>query len=311
MEQAIEFLTAAGHITDDRRQEFILLSDVLGASMQTIAVNNEAYGDATEATVFGPFFVEDAPEIAIGGDIAGGAAGEPCWVEGTVTDTDGKPVPGARIEVWEADEDGFYDVQYGDDRVAGRAHLFTDERRPVPLLGPHPDAVPDPARRAGRPDARSRRPLPDARLAPALHGHRARAADPRDAHLRPRRPLIGRRHRLRRQGLPDQGLRTPARRHPHPGRPRSRRRDLDTDPLRHRPRPQPTHRPREGYVTKAVTPESPVCRERLNPQHPHIAPHAIGGLTTRMEGLQSCVSLARSSRACRASIPSAGGGCPR
>src|ERR671912_1749772 len=61
--QGIEFLTAAGHITDDRRQEFILLSDVLGASMQTINVNNEAYGNATEATVFGPFFVEDAPEI--------------------------------------------------------------------------------------------------------------------------------------------------------------------------------------------------------------------------------------------------------
>ena len=71
---AIEFLTAVGHITDDRRQEFVLLSDVLGASMQTIAVNNEAYENATEATVFGPFFVEDAPEIPIGGDIAGGAS---------------------------------------------------------------------------------------------------------------------------------------------------------------------------------------------------------------------------------------------
>lgn len=75
---AIEFLTAVGHITDDRRQEFVLLSDVLGASMQTIAVNNEAYENATEATVFGPFFVEDAPEIPIGGDIAGGASGQPC-----------------------------------------------------------------------------------------------------------------------------------------------------------------------------------------------------------------------------------------
>jgi hydroxyquinol 1,2-dioxygenase len=124
--RAIEFLTAAGHITNDQRQEFILLSDVLGASMQTIAVNNQAYGNATEATVFGPFFVEDAPEIENGGDIAGGAPGQPCWVEGTVADTHGNPVPGARIEVWEADEDGFYDVQYSDHRVAGRAHLFTD-----------------------------------------------------------------------------------------------------------------------------------------------------------------------------------------
>lgn len=125
-DKAIEFLTAVGHITDGKRQEFILLSDVLGASMQTINVNNQAYGNATEATVFGPFFVDDAPLIPIGGDLAGGAAGQPCWVEGTVTDTDGNPVPSARIEVWEADDEGFYDVQYTDGRVAGRAHLFSD-----------------------------------------------------------------------------------------------------------------------------------------------------------------------------------------
>lgn len=122
----IEFLTAAGHITDDRRQEFILLSDVLGASMQTIAINNEARGDATEATVFGPFFVDKSPEIATGGDIAGEALGEPCWVEGSVLDMGGKPVPGARIEVWEADEDGRYDLQYDDHRTAARGHLFSD-----------------------------------------------------------------------------------------------------------------------------------------------------------------------------------------
>lgn len=124
---AIDFLTAVGHITDESRQEFILLSDTLGASMQTIAVNNEAYRNATEATVFGPFFVEDAPDIALGGDISGGAVGEPAWVEGTVTDTDGSPVPGARIEVWECDEDGLYDVQYGDGRTAGRACLYSDD----------------------------------------------------------------------------------------------------------------------------------------------------------------------------------------
>ncbi|TIC85146.1 hydroxyquinol 1,2-dioxygenase [Nocardioides sp. GY 10113] len=122
----IAFLTAVGHLTDDRRQEFILLSDTLGASMQTIAINNEAVGDATEATVFGPFFVEGSPEVGRGGDIAHGAAGEPCWVEGTVRDVDGRPVPGARIEVWEADDDGFYDVQYADDRTAARGHLFSD-----------------------------------------------------------------------------------------------------------------------------------------------------------------------------------------
>jgi hydroxyquinol 1,2-dioxygenase len=124
---AIGFLTATGHLTDDRRQEWVLLSDVLGASMQTIAINNEAYADATEATVFGPFFVDGSPEIPLGGDLAGGGAGEPCWVEGTVTDTDGNPVAGALIEVWEADEDGFYDVQYDDDRTAARGHLHSDD----------------------------------------------------------------------------------------------------------------------------------------------------------------------------------------
>ncbi len=141
---AIEFLTAVGHITDERRQEFILLSDVLGASMQTILVNNPAAGDATEATVFGPFFVDDAPEIPHGGDIAGGAPGQPCWVEGTVVDTAGRPVPGARIEVWEADEDGFYDVQYDDDRVAGRAHLFTDQDGGFRFWGLTPTPYPIP-----------------------------------------------------------------------------------------------------------------------------------------------------------------------
>jgi len=125
-QQGIDFLTATGHLTDERRQEFILLSDVLGASMQTIAINNEARGDATEATVVGPFFLDKSPEIANGGDIAGEALGEPCWVEGSVVGADGHPIPGARIEVWEADEDGRYDVQYDDQRTAARGHLFSD-----------------------------------------------------------------------------------------------------------------------------------------------------------------------------------------
>ena len=143
--KGIDFLTAIGHITDDKRQEFILLSDTLGASMQTIAINNEAYGDATEATVFGPFFVEGSPEIEIGGDMSGGATGEPCWVEGTVTDTSGAPIPNARIEVWEADDDGFYDVQYSDGRVEGRAHLYSDEQGRYAFWGVTPTPYPIPS----------------------------------------------------------------------------------------------------------------------------------------------------------------------
>jgi hydroxyquinol 1,2-dioxygenase len=126
-ERAIDFLTRTGHLTDDRRQEFILLSDVLGLSMLTIGINAPADPAATEPTVFGPFFVHDAPEIQYGGDVAQGAPGEPCWVEGQVTDTEGTLLAGAVIEVWEADEDGFYDVQYDDGRTSGRARMRADQ----------------------------------------------------------------------------------------------------------------------------------------------------------------------------------------
>jgi alcohol dehydrogenase class IV/protocatechuate 3,4-dioxygenase beta subunit len=122
-EQGIDFLTRAGHITDDRRQEFILASDVLGLSMLTVAINAPASAGATESTVVGPFFTDDSPEVALGGDIAGQAKGRPCYVSGTVRGTGGEPVPGARIEVWESDEDGFYDVQYPDGRIGGRGWL--------------------------------------------------------------------------------------------------------------------------------------------------------------------------------------------
>jgi hydroxyquinol 1,2-dioxygenase len=140
----MEFLRACGDITTDTRQEFILLSDVLGISMETICVNQPAEGDVTEATVFGPFFVEGSPEVALGGDIAQGAHGEPCWVTGTVRSTNGAPVPGARIEVWEADDNGFYDVQYSDGRTAGRAHLFSDESGAYRFWGVTPTPYPIP-----------------------------------------------------------------------------------------------------------------------------------------------------------------------
>lgn len=143
-DKAIEFLTAVGHITDDRRQEFILLSDVLGLSMQTIAVNNPAEANATEATVFGPFFVEDAPEITNGEDISGGAVGQPSWIEGTVSNIRGEAIPGARIEVWEADEDGLYDVQYDDQRVAGRAFLNSEDDGSYRFWGLTPTPYPIP-----------------------------------------------------------------------------------------------------------------------------------------------------------------------
>jgi hydroxyquinol 1,2-dioxygenase len=143
--QAIDFLTAAGHITDDKRQEFILLSDVLGSSMQTIIVNDDPAGQTTEATVVGPFFVDGSPLVPLGGDISFGASGEPCWIEGTVSDTSGSPLAGARLEVWEADDDGRYDVQYPDGRVAARGHLLTgaDGRYRFWAVTPTPYPIPD------------------------------------------------------------------------------------------------------------------------------------------------------------------------
>jgi len=110
--QAIDFITRCGHITDDKRQEFILLSDVLGLSMLTVAMNNDKPPGCTEATVFGPFHVEGAPHYALGDDIANGAKGTPCWVRGRVKGLHGEPVPGAVLDVWQSDEDGLYDVQH-------------------------------------------------------------------------------------------------------------------------------------------------------------------------------------------------------
>jgi hydroxyquinol 1,2-dioxygenase len=124
---AIDFLTRVGHITDDRRQEFVLLSDVLGVSMQVIGINHRAASGATESTVFGPFFVEGSPAFDHGDDLAAGAPGRPCVVRGRVAGVDGSPVAGARVDVWQADEDGLYDVQYADDATRGRGHLETDE----------------------------------------------------------------------------------------------------------------------------------------------------------------------------------------
>jgi hydroxyquinol 1,2-dioxygenase len=160
----IDFLTRTGQITDDKRQEFILLSDVLGLSMLVIGMNNRRPPEATESTVFGPFFVEGAPGFANGEDIAAGAPGEPCLMEGLVLGVDGEPVAGARIDVWQADEDGFYDVQYADlDQPRGRGYLTTGddgrfwfwsvkpEAYPVPADGPVGDLLAAAGRGAMRP----------------------------------------------------------------------------------------------------------------------------------------------------------------
>jgi len=125
---AIAFLTAVGHITDDKRQEFILLSDVLGLSMLVTAQNNAKPPGCTEATVFGPFFVEGAPQYENGADISNGAKGAPCFVSGQVRDLDGTPIAGATIDVWQSNEEGFYDVQApGEHEHRARGRLRSDD----------------------------------------------------------------------------------------------------------------------------------------------------------------------------------------
>jgi hydroxyquinol 1,2-dioxygenase len=125
--KGIQFLTRCGHITDDKRQEFILLSDVLGLSMLTVAMNNDKPAGCTEATVFGPFHVEGAPHFELGADISNGARGIPCVVRGTVRGMNGKPVVNAHIDVWQSDEDGLYDVQHAElDQAQARGILNAD-----------------------------------------------------------------------------------------------------------------------------------------------------------------------------------------
>jgi catechol 1,2-dioxygenase len=109
--QAIQFLTATGHMCSDWRQEFILLSDTLGVSMLVDAINNRKPSGASESTVLGPFHVAAAPELPMGSDICLDQKGEPMWVEGVIRSTDGTPIAGAKIDVWQANDEGFYDVQ--------------------------------------------------------------------------------------------------------------------------------------------------------------------------------------------------------
>ncbi len=109
--KAIQFLTATGHMCDDWRQEFILLSDVLGVSMLVDAINNRKPSGASESTVLGPFHVANAPELELGSNICLDYKGDPMLVKGSVLTTDGTPIPNAKIDVWQANDDGFYDVQ--------------------------------------------------------------------------------------------------------------------------------------------------------------------------------------------------------
>ena len=109
--KAIDFLTRTGKMCDDKRQEFILFSDVMGVSMLVDAINHRLASGATPTTVEGPFHVPNSPQLPNGGDMAKGAPGIPCFVSGKVRDLDGKPVSNAALDLWQTDGEGLYEEQ--------------------------------------------------------------------------------------------------------------------------------------------------------------------------------------------------------
>nr|WP_275586357.1 dioxygenase [Geodermatophilus normandii] len=125
---AVRWLTRAGQISDDKREEFILASDVLGLSMLVVQMNHRLDPAATPATVLGPFHIEGSPELGFGGDMSDGVPGTPLFVHGTVRDLDGDPVAGGVLDVWQADTEGAYESQIpGIDEARLRARYTTRE----------------------------------------------------------------------------------------------------------------------------------------------------------------------------------------
>jgi hydroxyquinol 1,2-dioxygenase len=124
---AVRWLTATGRISDDKREEFILASDVLGLSMLVVQMNHRLDPAATPATVLGPFHIEGSPELGFGADMSDGLPGTPLYLHGTVRDLDGKPIGGAVLDVWQADTDGAYEAQLDVDEARLRAKYTARE----------------------------------------------------------------------------------------------------------------------------------------------------------------------------------------
>jgi hydroxyquinol 1,2-dioxygenase len=145
-EQAIAFLTATGQKCDDKRQEFILLSDTLGVSTLVDAINNPVDGDITQSTVLGPFYLPAAPGFAAGDHIGGQLDGTPLYVEAGVHAPDGTPIADAVVDIWHSDEAGFYDVQQLEKAggLAGRGQFRTDAAGRLHFWTVRPAAYPIP-----------------------------------------------------------------------------------------------------------------------------------------------------------------------
>ena len=124
---AIQWLCRTGQISDEKRQEFILASDVLGLSMLVVQMNHRLDPDATPNTVLGPFHIDGSPPLPFGADMAEGVGGTPLFVHGVVRDLSGAPVCGAVLDVWQADGDGMYEAQLVVDESRLRAKYSTRE----------------------------------------------------------------------------------------------------------------------------------------------------------------------------------------
>ncbi len=123
----IQFLTATGQMCDDKRQEFILLSDTLGATTLKDMINNRKPPGVTAYTILGPFHRPGAPELPLGASLADDLPGEPVLVSGHVLTPDGRPIPGAALDVWQSDAEGHYDLQMpGLEGTALRGVFHTD-----------------------------------------------------------------------------------------------------------------------------------------------------------------------------------------
>jgi catechol 1,2-dioxygenase len=144
--QAIRFLTRVGQMCDERRQEFILLSDTLGVSMLVDAINHRADGGATESTVLGPFYREGARELPAGASISLDGNGEPAVVSGRVLSTDGTPLAGAVLDVWQGNDNGLYEQQDPDQpdmNLRGRFRTDAEGRYALVAINPVSYPVPD------------------------------------------------------------------------------------------------------------------------------------------------------------------------
>lgn len=122
---AVQWLTRTGQVSDAKREEFILASDVLGLSMLVVQLNHRLDPAATPATVLGPFHIDGSPELGFGADMSDGLPGTPLYVSGTVRDLAGSPVGGAVLDVWQADTDGAYEAQLDVDEARLRAKYTT------------------------------------------------------------------------------------------------------------------------------------------------------------------------------------------